>query len=407
MRILVQWAQSQPEDWVEIDSSEWVSLPKKAEPKGNEIIDNTPGWVQQINVQGVTFFGDHIAVEDIASSGIRVYVWNDDQQDWGPHRKHAFIWEFYPLAPDPNFGQAYNTRQYKTYYLGKDIVDKLGDPKEQTVILPWSDFVEPSESITRHGIWLSDLLNDQHEDAISMRGYTEWTDGVPEQFIDASGHLIGQAEIGLYSKPKGTIRYIKSFSAVTISGHAGNDLYLFKFATGTQQDLTNTLVNGQVETFVWISESGTPGSAQWPVGIYRSQLNVITNQGTNEVAVLPLDGTTGSDASGHFSRRAGVGPFAGIGEHLEVIHQDQNIFTGTGLKLATASGISWDSGDIEDRFEVSWANRNPADHGGSKQTVVRINTADSFADGPWQSGVAPPPPEIIEAQIDPVFLFAL
>ncbi len=39
MKILVQWSEEQAKDWQEVDSSEWVSLPKREAPKGEEKLD--------------------------------------------------------------------------------------------------------------------------------------------------------------------------------------------------------------------------------------------------------------------------------------------------------------------------------------------------------------------------------
>ena len=69
MKVLVQWSKAAPEDWHEIDSADWATLAKRPVPTGGEIIDQTPGWIYQVNIQGVCFSADHYAVIDREDGG--------------------------------------------------------------------------------------------------------------------------------------------------------------------------------------------------------------------------------------------------------------------------------------------------------------------------------------------------
>ena len=119
MKVLVQWAAATPSDWIAVDSADWAALPSKPEPVGGEIIDATPGWICQICVQGMSFTGDHYAVlHDTPTGGCTVYCWSDDPGDFQPEDYFGHVTTFLPLAPDPKFGGAYNTRQTRQFYGG-------------------------------------------------------------------------------------------------------------------------------------------------------------------------------------------------------------------------------------------------------------------------------------------------
>ncbi len=68
MKIFVQWSTLDPEDWQEIDSSDWINLPQGPVPS-NHNLSNEKLWVHALNVQGIVFMSfDHYAVEDIENS---------------------------------------------------------------------------------------------------------------------------------------------------------------------------------------------------------------------------------------------------------------------------------------------------------------------------------------------------
>lgn len=179
MRIYIQWTKANPEDWVTFDLRDtpqlrrgWERLAKKAEPVGGETIDNTDGWIFDINIQGIQFGGsDHYAADfgtdPTLGFFLRVTTWNDDPVDWPIGTRIATEWTLYEPAFDPIVGQI-NTRQVRRFW-ADDLV-------RWPTALPYSEFVPPAESITRHGIWVSDQLRDQH---ISIRGRHGWREWIP------------------------------------------------------------------------------------------------------------------------------------------------------------------------------------------------------------------------------------
>lgn len=174
MRVLVQWALQTPQDWVELDvqdkgagSRAWRNLPSRPEPTTGQLggQDNIPGWVFDVNVQGVLFGGnDHIAVEPI-ENGVRVYAWSDDPDDGTIPT--GSVWEFLPPAPDPGHGGQLNTRQTVVRYSDRPELQAIG-------FLPFSQFPTPPAEIIRHGVWLTDELSAAHIAARQRHGWREW-----------------------------------------------------------------------------------------------------------------------------------------------------------------------------------------------------------------------------------------
>ena len=172
MRLLVQWTRAQPGDWeeIEVDDSPvrrraWERLPALPEPVGGEVIGSAPGWIFDINCQGIHFGGaDHYAVEPIAG-GLRITTWNDDPVDYPPGTRFAIRWELLDPDFDPAVGQV-NTRQTRTMW--------HEDEARYPFALPWSTFVPPPAAATRHGIWVPDALRDEHLAARGVHGWREW-----------------------------------------------------------------------------------------------------------------------------------------------------------------------------------------------------------------------------------------
>lgn len=188
MKVLLQWTKANPTDWVEFDLRDtpqlrrvWERLAKKAEPVGGETIDDQPGWIYNINIQGVEFAGnDHYAAEllndPVWGFGLRVIAWNDDPEDYPPGQRFALSWELFEPGPDPRYGGQINTRQRLTVYDERDPSPWVGHSTTlgPVTILPWADFVVPTGSLTRHGIWVSDELAAAHRAVSTRRGWREW-----------------------------------------------------------------------------------------------------------------------------------------------------------------------------------------------------------------------------------------
>lgn len=177
MIIYLQWTKANPEDWVQFDLRDtpqtrraWERLASKPEPQGGEIIDDNPGWIFDVNIQGIHFGGsDHYAVElvTVPEFGLRIYTWNDDPVDYPIGTRTATIWTLFEPAFDQSVGQV-NTRQIREFFADDLVI--FPDAR------PYSEFVIPPVSITRHGIWVTQELLDQH---LSVRGHHGWREWIP------------------------------------------------------------------------------------------------------------------------------------------------------------------------------------------------------------------------------------
>jgi len=197
MRVLLQWTKAHPEDWLEVDvrptgpfRRAWERLAAKALPTGGETIDDNPGWVFGLNIQGVEIGGfDHYAGEPFTdengNGAIRVWGWNDDPVDWPVGTRQGYIWEFREGWATASFDVPGGVvthegpNQRLTVYLENpaDIARWTGANYGVALVdvHPWTDFVVPDTAITRHGIWVSDDLFRQHKAIRAMRGWDEWT----------------------------------------------------------------------------------------------------------------------------------------------------------------------------------------------------------------------------------------
>lgn len=182
MLTYIQWARRNPQDYAPIGSEGWATSPVKADPSRgtpyalNEIT-NSPGWVADLSVQGISFSTDHYHVRDLTdgSSGIVITAWNDKPPFSPPGNRFARVVTILPLAPDSKLGGALNTRQSQVVYAEGSRYDAmLANPIENTVVSPWSDFVAPTASEVRHGIWLTDAAWDAHVAVRTTHGFREW-----------------------------------------------------------------------------------------------------------------------------------------------------------------------------------------------------------------------------------------
>lgn len=170
-----------------MDSTEYPTSPKKSAPVGGEVIDDVPGWVHAINVQGVIFMShDHYVVwHDQPTAGdVSVVCWDDDPVDW-PGLYHAEWWVFQDPAMDLTLNPPQmNTRQWNQLYgeqawlkgLPSGLLKTTGGEvtKEN-----WNKFTQRFDPgfdgpLAKHGIWVDDALNDLHAAARSAHGWEEW-----------------------------------------------------------------------------------------------------------------------------------------------------------------------------------------------------------------------------------------
>lgn len=376
MRVCVQWSQATPGDWQEVDSADWHTLPELPPPDGIDgVKDQRKGWVHRLSIQGVEFTAEHYAVEHISDEEIRVTVWNDSSLDHPSGERFALVWTFKTLAPDLYFNGAINTRQTKVVYLdlGGALNDRWGDvPIQDTEFKDWSEFVPP-DSIARHGILVSDDLNDQHNNSYTKRTWREWTEGIDPSELK-NGKVKPQRSQGRYNIPDGTKTYYTTTTATATGIHvATHEKQLSDTDEASPTDISDTLGGGDSILFAAITtDAGEPGDDTWPTGDYRYQIDA-TTVGAN----ITYGARTAGSANGHFARVN-----TGLTSDLETKAQTEALFSGTGLKLATTGSVSWTAGATSDRFEVLIAATRPANHGNQTFTM-QIGESDDFADGPW------------------------
>lgn len=185
MKICLQWATTSPTDYLEFDlpvsgagANRWRNLPKKPVPVTGAVLDALPGWYADLCIQGVQFTSwDHLAAQAI-SGGLRITAWNDDLEDFPVGTRHAQVWEFYELRPDPAVGGRTNTHQLLTVYAEDPALAAVFAGQTTTggpvVVRPWSEFVAPASALTIHGVWMTDAQWEAHVAAKRPRGWREW-----------------------------------------------------------------------------------------------------------------------------------------------------------------------------------------------------------------------------------------
>ncbi len=215
MRICVQWSTNPPQDYTEIDATEWNGLPNKGEPIGNraDVIDAQPGWICALNVQGIRIAGyDYYAVRDLGGHVCEVYCWNSDPKTWASDEEYdGQKWTFHPLTLDSDLSlhdrglhkgkQKYNTRQYRTSYSGNASTVLRRDRQSNTRpagdkvnglcrCLPFQAFPSQMlESIKRYGVYMNDDLMRAHQvlkrdgGILTQCDWRQWTENIPQERI--------------------------------------------------------------------------------------------------------------------------------------------------------------------------------------------------------------------------------
>ncbi|MCK4828719.1 hypothetical protein KA005_73995, partial [bacterium] len=294
MKILIQWALKNPKDWVEIDSSEWINLPKKsikkAGQKAGQKIDNKKGWIFDLNIQGLHFSPhEHYAVEDLNNDEIRVTAWSNHLGKYN----YAKVVTILPLAPDKNLGGAINTRQTVIFYAAPEKFKELKALNfVDAEVRPWEEFVPPSQKVTRHGIWVTDddEVNPKikkHIKAQTRHGWHEWTEGLARNEI-RNGCVKCQRDLGRYKRADGTITFIQR--GTDGGGGAGDDAdsnctpavgynYKLTLNSTTQHNVIRDVPKNTDNeiTFAFTTEPGPVEGgvydADWPSGNYRAQID--------------------------------------------------------------------------------------------------------------------------------------
>ena len=398
MKVLYQWARRDPQPWQQVDSAAWASLPTRTEPNPGQLggQNNVLGWVNDVCVQGLHFNGsDHVSVEDIVvglEPGVRVTSWWDDPVDYPPGERRGRVWTILPLAPDPNLGGAINTRMSQVVYAeGQRFTDLSAAPPQNTLVLPWADFVPPSAAITRHQVWLTDIKYAEHLFATqSFRGdpmewgWRDWVEHLPDSEVNilpgGRRQLRDQRPQGRYKPSEHTLTwyqrntdlaasYIIGIHEDSLLGTAGGGETETATVNATEDDGNNT-------SWVFHTPSNEPNSGAWPNCTYRCQLDC-----------------TAASAGLTYGKSAGAQPHNFRVARSDLSAADNTVefaeagFTGTGLKLGTQTMNP--TGEIaSDRWGVTI-------HviGDSHADAITIRfSADAWADGPWPSTAANDPP---------------
>jgi len=347
MKVYVQWAQQQPQDWIETDCQSWSSLPKRPVPIAIGGQDDIQGWIVTVLVMGTALQGwDHYALVPATGDGCEVTVWNDDPTDfpepWGQ------VWTFLPAAKDDLLAGAYNTRNWGVVY--SDTVNKKRLDLE---FHPWGEFIKPEDSAVRHGVWLPDELFADHLLVQSYHSWREWTGGVPVE--DVVGGEIKHSSTD--HRGHSVTRFLRD-GAQANGAHVASDEIEMLSAAGAGETVLESVAAGTDElTTVWTlnEEAG---------GTWESNATVVF-----ELSV----GTT--DATGGFLTQGGSDGHAacvntGLTADTETDTQNEGQFTmDAGIKTATFT-TTWSSCNTTDKFEALLAVDCTAAHGNCSLTWI-------------------------------------
>lgn len=187
----VQWTTDPAIGWQQVNIEDWSLLADKGEPPldrtpvydaehkriigftGTEVtIDETEGWIYQICLHGITMSGDHIAVESFADH-VKITVWNDDPGDPETLFPNAMVRRFYnDVVELVHHIDSQRTMRFKglkhelDIYVPADQIARIERPLctgGLANIYDYARLVIPPDSITRHGIWITNDLLDQHK----------------------------------------------------------------------------------------------------------------------------------------------------------------------------------------------------------------------------------------------------
>lgn len=366
MKLLIQWSLSHPQSWTEIDSSEWTALPKKPVPSGGEVIDDEPGWIRDVCIQGITFSpSDHVAIETIGDN-VKVTSWCDDPNDYEPAKFYARVTVIHPVRPDPKLGGALNTHIETVLYAGKDELERLKNLNiSDAELKSWDKFVKPPENITRHGIWLDDKLFEKHAALAQPVSWREW---------GLNGSVPSQRDLGLYAKARGTITWYQrgtnggggsgdDADHAVITGGLGGNFYLTKNST-TYAVVSRGVPKAAVDelSFTFTTSGTEPAQATWPVGDYRAQIDISAIDSASTVKLKLLR----------------VGFDGGIKETIGT----STAHSTAGLFLFTETSWGPDTDASTDMYQVRVLVTNGNIHA-TKTFSTDVRHTDAFADGPW------------------------
>ena len=178
MRVYVQWARRDPEDWFGIEHTDLSALAKSGTPTAVHDSDED-GWIQSMNVQGVVFENwDHYGVKPVVvgiEPGLEIHVWNDDLDDHLSPKGQ--VWTFLDPAPDPSLGGLMNTRQTVKVYGDDEGEVAFWQGVSNVTCRPWSEFLTLDHGDVRNGVWTTDEAYARGQAIRSFHRWEEWVDG--------------------------------------------------------------------------------------------------------------------------------------------------------------------------------------------------------------------------------------
>ncbi len=187
----VQWTTDPAMEVQRIRIEDWPLIADKGEPSSDRIhvynaehkriigftgteatIDETEGWIYEICLHGIRMSGDHLAVESFVDH-IRITVWNDDPNDPETLFPNAMVRRFYnDVIEIEHRIDSQRTMRLKglghelDIYVPADQMARIERPLctgGLANIFDYARLITPPSSITRHGIWITNDLLDQHK----------------------------------------------------------------------------------------------------------------------------------------------------------------------------------------------------------------------------------------------------
>ncbi len=197
----VQWTTNPAVDLQQIRIEDWPSIANKGEPapdrtpiyddkheriidfSGTEVtIDTTEGWIYQICLHGIIMSGDHIGVESFADH-IKITVWNDDPGDPETLFPNAMVRRFYnDIVEVVHRIDSQRTMRFKglkhelDIYVPADQIARIERPLctgGLANVFDYATLITPPSNVTRHGIWITNDLLDQHK-IYKPSGWESW-----------------------------------------------------------------------------------------------------------------------------------------------------------------------------------------------------------------------------------------
>ena len=148
--------------------------------------------VNAIAYQGTVFEGyDRLIVRTDGAALVIAAVCDDVA--WAGKRWGRVV-RFGPLAPDPAFGGAYNVRTTHEVY-GEGVSVAALERGPWGAVAPFASLAAALAALggaELAGALLSDADFTAHQAARSVRGWREWSHGVPAELLDSAGHVAVQ-----------------------------------------------------------------------------------------------------------------------------------------------------------------------------------------------------------------------